>query len=1493
MFDFWKPENKYLEIEKKIKKASISSDPAAMVSIFSDGFFYFLRLKRYDLLSNFILAHLAEIQDKVSLSQRINRQIIKQQSTALQSEGYAAAALILCDSFGLLTDTLTFLAEKGQANEIALRLAKEEKLDKEIVGNAVTQWEKYNGDLTKSPTMSEVIRKIGLYAPEYLPSNPRVQELIGQLKEAACLYEQEGDVKQAARCYESSGQYAEACRIYTDIRDREGISRTAEALGDLRKALEFTGQAERKLSLLLRLEQFASARAYASGMENPQAAFSLIRAKAKSLLLSKMQGFQFIEAMDLAGFAECGSLEKDEILTSGRRYYDQLLTAAKNGNEIREIYQKRILLEEKAGKYAEAGCLAEEVLHDLELASLYYEKANLFHRAIEATAAAGEKRNSDYSMEIRLAELHERGGNLLSAAQLYAKAARFDQAYRLYNKLENYTEAIQCYRKTASPDWHVLADLSLKTGDYEQAIERYLASTDFSDLENAMSIAQKYHLPDQIKQIEEAMAKQLRGTAVDLQKWFAAAKEIVAASYTPVLGIDFGTSNSTAAIFQKKIKKLQVIPVPGTPDRSFEPSFFGVDENNKPIFGEKARLRSLTAPECVAARIKRSIGGGGSFTVGKKKYKSEEIAAMIIQRLKLNAELYLRGQIELEFRQALQKENLRFPEEKILEFLQEQEFITLSNVVLTVPAFYNNNQKRATRDAAEITGLKVLRLLHEPTAAALAYGYQKAYTGTLAVIDLGGGTLDISVLEVCDGVYEVMNIFGDTKLGGSDIDAALLRFAITDIREKLQIELSAANQPIEINRLLDGCENLKINLSTLETYTLQLPYFLNQPSYALTLTRKELEQIASPFLLRLKKTIEQAVKEYRTVIRQFLLVGNASKMPAVLQTVKSVLQAEQLVGMDPGTVVAMGAALTGAILWQDVEETLLLDMVPYSLGISVLKQGDQTEEEEMSCLIQRNTTIPAKHLQEYTTVRDNQTEVNIKIYQGESAEPGQNYFLGNFKLDGILPAPAGTAKILVEFDIGSDCILKVSAEDKKTRKKQSIRLDGAVTLSPLEKAALEKHFAESEDQAAIETKLEQTSNEFENLLAVFRRTAAAAEQDSRIFAGLFHEKIEVNARLYRATAKQVSLIQEIFTEREQLPYLLQKYQDEAATIEKNFRQLSAKHSDFSDQEILPQLRERLTMLTGFRLSIQQTTDALEMKFCRVMRQWIQLLQALEPDLDKMSPEKIANAYLVDGRCRQAKEILESLAASPAGLTETAFELLLKCCSRLYQREEYVQVHRKYGRSFQRVYPDFNRLDAFLKNVSDSVFMIQTDSLQKTLSGSGFSIAPHFIVTNRHVLEGTKRQDIRIFANNKMLTVSGIELDPSNDLAILEVEENLTPFRIGEFQFVEPGEQILALGFPSPTSNSISENIYISRGIVNSIRHTAISAERVIFIDAKIGKGMSGGPLINDLGEVIGIITLIQYNLQQLDQGLFTAEQQPIALPIHLIRNDFSKYKVAE
>jgi molecular chaperone DnaK len=1475
---FSSSDRKAANFEKELQKAIATNDQPKMVSLFCRSFALQFSEKKAERLSDLVLKYGPQLEDVTTLEKNIPAVHLKQAVHLLAECQLDAAALLICDYCGYEREAIELLARRGRANELAVRLSQDNVYDKELLHAAVTFWEKYNGDISKNPTWEDVLVNIAQFAPESIPDHSRAREIAGQFKEAATLYAHEGELHGAARCCEKAGMYAEASVLYEQQGDYERASQTAEAAGNLERALKHVVNPERRFKLLIRLERFEEARKFAAGLETPDKYFDLIKQAARQLMPAKVKAHDYSDALALADIAECEPAEKEAIVAQARPEFARRMISAGSEDELKTIYREWAAFEEKAGNLEEAGKIAEEFLGDLDLAIRLYEKANQFNRAIEIASGQLAEQANRQAATIRLAELHEKGGSLLRAAQLYESAAQYDRAFALYETLRQFEKALDCYLKTTNPSQGVLARLYTEADKFEKVVEIYMDSGKFPDLEKALSIATAHHLTSHSRIIRERMAACMVGSEKDLEQCFARAKDDVLGSYSSVIGLDFGTTNSVAAIFNKTSGKVELIL--NSHGSELEPSFFGLDEHNHPIFGEAARLRSLIAPDCVVARVKRRLGEEEKFSVNGKRYHCEDIVANLLQQLCSNAEAYVQSQVETRFYALLEQNHVVFPAEALRAFLDRQTHgYHAGDVVLSVPAYFNDNQKRATRDSAEIAGLRVRRLLHEPTAAALAYCKQRPYSGTLAVIDLGGGTLDISIVEIEEGVADVQAIGGDPKLGGSDIDDLLVQAVVKNIKELWEIELVEQTYPLELARLRNACEDLKINLSSVAQYTMELPYFLNRPSYTYTLTRKELETIAVPVLNRVREALEATLRDYGARVDHFMLVGNATKMPAIGDCVGSISLAKPLMSIDPGAAVATGAALEGAVLAGDSKQILLLDIVPYSLGIVV--SPDQGEE-VMSWVIEKNSTIPIMKSITCTTKVDNQPNVHLKIYQGESAQPLKDYYLGNFILE-VPPAPAHVPQVEVTFDIGADCILTVTAVDKATRNSRSMRIESAVVLSPQEKQSRRDYFARKKESYTFEKDLAKIRSEIDALRMSCHEALEVAERAIREYFVRFHERVEVNARLYRANPDQIKAIQEMFLQKDQFIHGIPQYRDRFASIVRNLQQTEARHLDFSDSAIASKLRDRLGDLSNYKRALESLGVSVENDVTRTIEGWIQILDMLEPDTEKMSPGEAVNYYLAAGRASRAKELVESLASGAEGLTKETFNLLLQCQAQLGLREEYRETHRRFGSLFGLFYPDFYHLNVYLKAVGDSIFMIQGMTKQQGASGSGFCIASNLIVTNRHVVEEMEPSTIRIIAKNSTCHVEGLQLDPINDIAILRVSENLNPLRLGEFSFVEPGEQVLAIGFPMPGSVVHHENLFISQGIVNSIRKIPASSERVIFIDTKIGSGMSGGPLINELGEVVGIVTLIQYDTRPGEGGPLIVGEQPVALPIHLVK----------
>ena len=501
-----------------------------------------------------------------------------------------------------------------------------------------------------------------------------------------------------------------------------------------------------------------------------------------------------------------------------------------------------------------------------------------------------------------------------------------------------------------------------------------------------------------------------------------------------VIGIDLGTTNSCVAIMEGKTT-IKVIE--NSEGARTTPSIVGFLSNGEKVVGSPAKRQAVTNPQNTIFGIKRLIGrryndpltdkdkglvpykitasanGDAWVEVKNEKYSPSQISAYTLMKMKETAESYLGEKVD--------------------------------KAVITVPAYFNDSQRQATKDAGKIAGLDVLRIINEPTAAALAYGFDKKNGQTIAVYDLGGGTFDVSVLEIGDGVFEVKSTNGDTFLGGEDFDMRILKYLSDEFKKDNSVDLS--KDPLALQRLKEASEKAKIELSsTLET-EINLPYITADASgpkhLNVKLTRAKLEQLVDDLIERTIKPCENALQDAGlkpSDIDEVILVGGMTRMPKVIETVKKLFGKEPNRSVNPDEVVAIGAAIQGAVLQGDVKDVILLDVTPLSLGI-------ETAGGVFARLIDRNTTIPTNKSQVFSTAADSQTAVTIKVFQGERDIAVHNKVLGEFNLEGIAPAPRGMPQIEVSFDIDANGVVKVSAKDKATNKEQQIRIQSSGGLS--------------------------------------------------------------------------------------------------------------------------------------------------------------------------------------------------------------------------------------------------------------------------------------------------------------------------------------------------------------------------------------------------------------------------------------------------------------
>lgn len=481
-----------------------------------------------------------------------------------------------------------------------------------------------------------------------------------------------------------------------------------------------------------------------------------------------------------------------------------------------------------------------------------------------------------------------------------------------------------------------------------------------------------------------------------------------------IIGIDLGTSNSAAAVMEGG--KPTIIPsAEGTSlgGKAF-PSYVAFTKDGQKLVGEPARRQAAINPEGTVLAIKRKMGTDYKVNIYGKEYTPQQISAFILQKIRQDAEAYLGDKV--------------------------------NEAVITVPAYFNDNQRQATKDAGEIAGLKVLRIVNEPTAACLAYGLDKAgKEQKIMVFDLGGGTLDVTIMDMAEGVFEVKSTSGDTQLGGTDMDNAMIDHIAKEFKKESGIDIR--NDKIAHQRVREAAEKAKIELSNVLSTDINLPFITADQTgpkhLTMTITRAKLEELITPTIDRCRHPMEQALEDAKLTpndIDKIILVGGPTRMPIVQKFVEDYVGRKVVHGVDPMECVAMGAAVQAAVIKGDIKDVLLLDVTPLTLGIETLG-GVSTK------LIERNTTVPTKKSQIFSTAADNQTAVTIRVLQGERPMADDNVELGRFDLIGIPPAPRGVPQVEVTFDIDANGILHVSAKDLGTGKEQSIRITAPTKLN--------------------------------------------------------------------------------------------------------------------------------------------------------------------------------------------------------------------------------------------------------------------------------------------------------------------------------------------------------------------------------------------------------------------------------------------------------------
>jgi molecular chaperone DnaK len=1456
--------------------------------------------------------------EPVSDTAPIRSALARMQETASASKEGFEAALKLCDRLGdqvsrrrIQQQRCLGLARAGDADGLLAMLIKRQQNDsitKEELHAALQTFLRQRSFETGFP-WNQFFSKL---PEELIPSLHQVYAVMGRMNEAAALAEAAGDLRNALSYLMSlvgKRVALQALTIAERLGDAEATiaahAKVAESMwteNDYAAAIihfEKSNLLERASDCQQRLGDLAAAIQLRPTI-NPDWLHKL-RGEAETKARALHEKGQFIEAARLLrNFADASRAKSGEqILQSEADRMERLLAeVVKTGRaamqvEVRatqaepnaDVFRRWSHLEEAAGNFLEAA-LQAELAQDYLSASLLFEKAGAFGQALSALGKTKQVIDPK-----RRAELLQGGGDYFMAALLYQHMGEIDKAVNMFEEGQEFARAANL-RRTQIGDKQCAFDdrylnLLTKAGRVESLAEVCYALANVPNCsadERAQLFRRIKHLTDrdlvgpkwrdlvadELPKVEAADKKRFLEGAGD---WLAAVTKEMLDTYLDAFGMDLGTSNSVLALFNRKMRQPEVVSCRG---RQTIPSVFAIDQAGREIIGLPESEFMGKSPRTIVTCAKRAMGTNKQFQADGQMLRAEEISARILTYAHMQAQNHLRHKIA-DGISVLAAQAMGTPPQNdwVESYLDEHPpTIALGKAVITVPAYFNEAQKEATRNAAVLARLSILRLMHEPTAACLAQRTGRSKEESLLVIDLGAGTLDLSLLQIGDGVIEVVEIEGDNTLGSADLDEVLYAHFTKVVQAQTGQEFGGNS--LAGKRLRQACEEMKIELSTHNTWTVTLPHLVGTKSVELVMQRDELERLAAPWLMR----VRDVCRKIKNRPGRVLLIGGGALMPAVRSCVKEIFGMDPSPGLDPLTAVARGAAIQAAILAGVLSDVLVLDAVPFSLGI---KSHVAPGEFKFDPLIHKHATIPAEATGLYTTVEDDQAVVRIEIFQGEDPQPDKNYKIGQFRLEGILPAKAGTPKIEVTFKIDANCLLRVSARDQGTNRECHITIADSHLLSPAQMSSLGQRLREAETRQDRLKHIEELTVTMTALLQEIKVAELPSLQDR--FPALL-KQYELHMARYSPTPADNKVMLEIYRDRNEAESKTRLALDRWDTLRKSAQAWLNRCASMGSQQQTSEQQLEIQLDEGQSLSQRLSDGAQAIRSASgTYRRWIAALEGL-PLNSTGDAVELAEHFLRLARHEEAWTHFRRLGPPT---TRRQVTLGLEILARLRQRQEYEELFRQYSNLLAIAAPDLIHMNRSVRIYGPSVVWIQ----QQSGTGSGFAIGSKMVATNRHVViddatgKPVKPEWIRVIGKKGTYRVASISV-PSNghdDVAILQLSEEtkLLPLRLGFSELVEVGERIMTLGFPSPGSGGFEENLYCNAGLVNRIRPSEFCSERVLEVSLELQGGISGAPILNELGEVIGLVTYTLIRARPLEDGQVHHERLFYAIPVQVLR----------